>query len=679
MTCQVQLEIAAQMAMDHCNVVKCWNVEIEDDHIHLILEYCCNGDLFKRVRGASNRHLNEREVFRLFLQIVSGVHHIHSLGFCHRDLKLENLLLDEHHNLKIADFGWVSRINGFRRNFNFCGTLDYLAPEMITGSGHDWRVDIWAIGILLYELSCGKPPFLSTSHYELLNRILNVKIHDDHIIPVTLPTIKPDCLDVIKYLLRSDPRTRIDLPDLLHLPWIHRMLKQEYRAFLQTLPLEPAPKSTTKEAIQASFCKCRTDHIRSDHHPSHHHPSHHHPSHHHPSDHHRFGNNLPPDRPRKSEPPTKSEPPAKSEPPVNSEQPAETTTPSRPRKSVCIPDASRPGTLSKTERSQQERSQVERSQQERSQQERCQQERCQQERSQQERSQQERCQQERCQQHRSHQDHMVPHPVQPRNRAADASQPSNPIPGARGRREQRLHDLEPDNQWLESSHQQDRQEDRQEDCQEDRQQEHPEDRQGDRQEDYLGNDAKLAHSIRSQYPDDTTDDDQGSDGHQGTCENRSEDPSPDAPHHPNGNNPNGNNPNGNNPQRNNRGGNNPSQAARYEPARRPSGFDGLFYGGENGGGGEDRGAARNSTVHRGRREEGQPTQPAVDYHISTEYNVTGDCRACGQAGTQLPEKSLVLQSTAREESQQGSFQEVLQGRSFNEVGTQEEDLVPGVS
>lgn len=219
-------------------------MEFDPDQVHLILEYCRNvsrgynlqnvqGDLFKTLKLSESRRLSELEAFKYFIQLVSGLIYLHSIGFCHRDLKLENLLLDDSYNLKIADFGWVARINGYKRNFNFCGTLDYLAPEMIKGNGHDWRSDIWATGVLLYEMLVGKPPFLSTRHYELVDRILACKIHQTGVNQTPCRIIKADALDAVKHFLRPNPEDRIGLHDIFQLKWVQRMLREIHTIFLK--------------------------------------------------------------------------------------------------------------------------------------------------------------------------------------------------------------------------------------------------------------------------------------------------------------------------------------------------------------------------------------------------------------------------------------------------------------
>ncbi|EPR61644.1 aurora kinase [Toxoplasma gondii GAB2-2007-GAL-DOM2] len=227
MVSQVEFELLVQKdLLRHRNVLRCFACMEDPEQVHLVLEYCSQGDLYTKIRSQPQRRLTEREAFVYFSQLVNGLHYLHSKGVTHRDLKLENLLLDGKNVLKIADLGWCGSVLGKSKNFNFCGTLDYLAPEMIKGVGHDWRVDIWGAGILLYEMLDGKPPFQSTRHLELIQQALKAE--------VAIPShIAPDAGDLIVQLLRYDPEDRIPLHALPQHPWVKRMwseLRNEYYA-----------------------------------------------------------------------------------------------------------------------------------------------------------------------------------------------------------------------------------------------------------------------------------------------------------------------------------------------------------------------------------------------------------------------------------------------------------------
>lgn len=147
MVSQVEFELYVQRdLLRHQNVLRCFACVEDAEYLHMVLGFCEQGDLYRRIREQPNRRFSELEAFCFFAQLVNGLQCVHSNGVIHRDLKLENLLLTRENILKIADFGWCGSVVGQRRSFSFCGTLDYLAPEMVKGQGHDWRVDIWSLG-----------------------------------------------------------------------------------------------------------------------------------------------------------------------------------------------------------------------------------------------------------------------------------------------------------------------------------------------------------------------------------------------------------------------------------------------------------------------------------------------------------------------------------------------------
>ncbi|CDJ30772.1 Aurora kinase, putative [Eimeria mitis] len=217
---QVEFELYVQRdLLRHQNVLRCFSCVEDAQYLHIVLGFCEQGDLYRRIREQPHRRFSELEAFCFFAQLVNGLHCVHANGIIHRDLKLENLLLTKGNVLKIADFGWCGSIVGCNRSFSFCGTLDYLAPEMVKGQGHDWRVDLWSLGVLLYELLDGRPPFQSTRHFELVQRIIMVDVR--------IPShIKEDAGDLIKKLLRYNPSDRLPLDGVAQHPWVLRMWKE---------------------------------------------------------------------------------------------------------------------------------------------------------------------------------------------------------------------------------------------------------------------------------------------------------------------------------------------------------------------------------------------------------------------------------------------------------------------
>jgi len=121
-------------------------------------------------------------------------------------------LLGLHGELKIADFGWSVHAPSLRRD-TFCGTLDYLPPEMVEVKGYDEKVDLWSLGVLCYEFLVGEPPFDAPGKKATFKRISRVDLHfPDH--------VKAGARDLILKLLVKNPKERIALPDVVKHPWV---------------------------------------------------------------------------------------------------------------------------------------------------------------------------------------------------------------------------------------------------------------------------------------------------------------------------------------------------------------------------------------------------------------------------------------------------------------------------
>lgn len=105
-----------------------------------------------------------------------AINELHTKGIMHRDLKLENILVDEKGYLKIIDYGLAKILGGNELATSYCGTPEYLAPEMVDGQGHDKTVDWWALGVLMYEMLTGMTPFFNKNRQLLQNRIKHAKV-----------------------------------------------------------------------------------------------------------------------------------------------------------------------------------------------------------------------------------------------------------------------------------------------------------------------------------------------------------------------------------------------------------------------------------------------------------------------------------------------------------------------
>jgi len=208
---QVEREIAFQSCMQHENVLRLYKHFEDAEAVYLLLEFCAKGELYQLLRTRRGRRFTETVAQHYFVQVTRGLRYLHSQQIVHRDLKPENLLVNQDDVLKIADFGWCAKTTEPRNTF--CGTLDYLAPEMIMQRGHNHTLDVWSVGVLLYEMVVGRPPFQSTNHQLLINKIMSIELRYP-------PFVPPGVADLVGRLLRMDPNERLPLDEVLRHPWV---------------------------------------------------------------------------------------------------------------------------------------------------------------------------------------------------------------------------------------------------------------------------------------------------------------------------------------------------------------------------------------------------------------------------------------------------------------------------
>jgi len=208
---QLRREIEIHAHLRHENILRLYGYFHDQDRVYLVLEYAPGGDLYKELHR--DGVLSNDVAVNYVTQITAGISYLHSKSVIHRDIKPENLLMDSKGILKISDFGWaVLDIPSERRN-TLCGTLDYLPPEMIDGVPHDKCVDVWCLGVLIYEFLTGKPPFDAPEGGETTKKIEKVDIQfPDY--------IDPDAVNLITRLLQRNPKNRIPLSEIPNHPWI---------------------------------------------------------------------------------------------------------------------------------------------------------------------------------------------------------------------------------------------------------------------------------------------------------------------------------------------------------------------------------------------------------------------------------------------------------------------------
>jgi len=190
----------------------------EDKHsVHLVMELCAGGELFDRI--IAKGHYTERAAASLLRTIVKIVHTCHSMGVIHRDLKPENFLLlnkDENAPLKATDFGLSVFYKQGEVFKDIVGSAYYIAPEVLKRK-YGPEVDIWSIGVMLYILLSGVPPFWAESEHGIFNAILrgHIDFTSD-----PWPSISAPAKDLVKKMLNSDPKQRLTAHQVLAHPWI---------------------------------------------------------------------------------------------------------------------------------------------------------------------------------------------------------------------------------------------------------------------------------------------------------------------------------------------------------------------------------------------------------------------------------------------------------------------------
>ncbi|KAJ2983933.1 hypothetical protein NUW58_g6168 [Xylaria curta] len=210
---QVRREIEIQSNLRHPNVLKLYGHFHDSKRIFLILEFAGQGELYKHLRKA--QRFPERKAAQYIAQMACALRYLHRKHVIHRDIKPENILVGIHGEIKISDFGWSVHAPGNRRK-TYCGTLDYLPPEMIkpgsSDNSYDEKVDLWALGVLMYEFLVGEAPF-EDSPIMTTRRIVNRDM--------TIPSyVSAEARDLLKKLLVVDPRGRLPLKKVQQHPWV---------------------------------------------------------------------------------------------------------------------------------------------------------------------------------------------------------------------------------------------------------------------------------------------------------------------------------------------------------------------------------------------------------------------------------------------------------------------------
>ena len=217
----IQREIDIHSRITHENIVQFYAVKENVNEVSILLEYCRNGSIYELI---SKNGFNEYKSYLYFSQVVNAVYFLHKNNLVHRDLKPENILLNSD-KIKLCDFGWCCETNTNNRK-SFCGTFEYMAPEIINELPYGKPVDIWALGILLYEFYYGISPFSSDKENneqtkEIIDNILQKKL----VFP-NWKNISNEMKDLITKMLEMDVSKRYTIEQVVEHPWFEKCRKE---------------------------------------------------------------------------------------------------------------------------------------------------------------------------------------------------------------------------------------------------------------------------------------------------------------------------------------------------------------------------------------------------------------------------------------------------------------------
>ncbi|XP_044068207.1 NUAK family SNF1-like kinase 1 [Siniperca chuatsi] len=208
----IQREIEITSSLKHPNIIRFHEVFESRDKIVIVMEYASSGELYDYIQ--ERRRLPETEARGLFRQITSAVHYCHKNGVVHRDLKLENILLDQDLNVKLADFGLSNHFQRGTLLQTYCGSPLYASPEIVKGLPYQGpEVDCWALGVLLYALVYSSMPFDGASHATLIEQISQGRYRR--------PNPPSDACALINWLLTVRVDERATIEDVANHWWVN--------------------------------------------------------------------------------------------------------------------------------------------------------------------------------------------------------------------------------------------------------------------------------------------------------------------------------------------------------------------------------------------------------------------------------------------------------------------------
>ena len=237
------IEIKIHKSLHHNQVVAFEHYFEDKENVYILLELCYHQTLNELLKR--RKTLSELEVQCYMIQLIKGLQYLHSHKIIHRDLKLGNLFLTDKMELKIGDFGLATKLDyDGEKKRTVCGTPNYIAPEVLDGE-HSYEVDVWAIGIIIYTLLIGKPPFEARDLNSTYKNIREINFKWPEHCKVSYCAMK-----LVKKILVKDPDKRPSASDIMDHPWIKKHYKKRDSHLINRDTLGTLKEFAKKNALQ---------------------------------------------------------------------------------------------------------------------------------------------------------------------------------------------------------------------------------------------------------------------------------------------------------------------------------------------------------------------------------------------------------------------------------------------
>ncbi|KAI7738616.1 hypothetical protein M8C21_011477 [Ambrosia artemisiifolia] len=223
----VQREIINHRSLRHPNIVRFKEVLLTKTHLAIVMEYAAGGELFSKITSAGRFSEDEARFF--FQQLLSGVSYCHSMEICHRDLKLENTLLDGSPTprLKICDFGYSKSGLLHSQPKSTVGTPAYIAPEVLSRKEYDGKIaDVWSCGVTLYVMLVGAYPFEDPEDPRNFRKTIGRIVSVQYSIPDYV-RVSADCRHLLSHIFVANPSKRITIAEIKKHPWFLKNMPKE--------------------------------------------------------------------------------------------------------------------------------------------------------------------------------------------------------------------------------------------------------------------------------------------------------------------------------------------------------------------------------------------------------------------------------------------------------------------